>query len=187
MGLAFEVRRFVDRVRKQPSDGSNPSLLARLDKAAEEAIEGIVALTAPASPMTWEVNALVLGATQTTNRVAFKFPRPVEVVGFYPSLVLLGTGAGPTTPSLDSLSVSIDVDTQNYLTSGEGVSTIAGTQAGPYVTLAAMAIQTPRVVGYKLRNPTPVMGFTYRWKRDVSGGAVFKDVLVSMALYARYL
>lgn len=187
MGIAYEVLRFVDRVRKQPADGSDPRLLSRLEKYANEAFEGMVALTAPASPMTWETVTVMRGATQTTNRLGFRFPRPVEICGFHPTLVILTTG-GAISPSLDTIAVSIDTDNQNYLTSGDGVSTNAGGTAGPFVTLSAMSVQVPRVVGYKLRNPTPDIGFTYRWKLDVAGGvAIYKDVLLSMTMYARYL
>lgn len=186
MGLAYEVLRYVDRAMKRPADAGDPRLLAQLEKYAREAFEGVVALHAPASPMTWETVALFRGAAQQSVRSPFRFPRPVEIVGFFPTLQILTTG-GATSPSLDSLSVSIDTDNQNYLTSGDGISTPAGGQAGPFVTLSAMSVQTPRIVGYKLRNPTPDIGFTYRWKLDTSGGAVFKDVLISMCIYARYI
>ncbi len=185
MSLGYEVLRFVSRVKKQPQDGSDPRLLARLEKYAQEAFEGIVALHAPASPMTWEVSVTLDGDNQTTNRVPFRFPRPVEIVGFKPTLVVYGTGH--TTPTIDDIACSIDTDNQNYITSGEGVSTPAGGTAGPFVTLSALSVQTPRVVGYKLRNPTPDIGYTFRWKQDVSGGAVYNDTLISMAMYARYL
>ena len=187
MNLAYTVLRYINRARQRPSDAGDPGLLAILEKQATEAFEGIVALTAPASPMTWEINVNMLGAVQTTNRVAFRFPRPVEITGFFPSLVIAAAGGGATTPSTDVIAVQMDTDNQNYLTSADGVSTAAGGKAGPFVTLSAMSVQVPRVVGYKLRNPSPDIGFTFRWKADVSGGAVFKDTLVSLAMYARYL
>lgn len=187
MNLAYTVLRYIYRARQRPSDAGDPSLLAILEKQATEAFEGIVALTAPASPMTWEINANMLGAVQTTNRVAFRFPRPVEIVGFYPTLTIAAAGGGPTSPSTDVIAVQMDTDNQNYLTSGDGISTAAGGKAGPYVTLSSMSVQVPRVVGYKLRNPTPDIGFTFRWKVDVTGGAVYKDCMISLAMYARYL
>lgn len=186
MSLAYEMLRFVTRAEKNPADASDPILLARLRKYALEAWEGIVALHAPASPMTWEVRTIFDSGVQTSNRQPFRFPRPVEIVGFLPTLVVLPTG-GAVTPSTDDIQVSIDTDNQNYLTSGEGVSTNAGGTAGPYVTLTAMSVQVPRIVGYKLRNPTPDIGFTFRWSRSVAAGAVYKDVVLSMAMYARYL
>lgn len=188
MSLAYAVLRFIDRARKVPADASDPRLLDIIEKAAINAFEGIVALTAPASPMTWECNVVLPGGTQESNRVSFRYPRPVEIVGFYPSLVVFGVDDDLLTPSNDSISVCIDTDNQNYLTSGEGVSTNAGGTAGPYVTLAGMSVQVPRVLGYKLKNPTPVIGFKFRWKRATTiAEPVYNDTLISMMMFARYL
>lgn len=188
MSLSYKVRRFVQRALTRPSDASDPRLLDELDKAAEATInESIVALHAPMSPMTWESVVVLRGGVQQSTRTPFRFPRPVEIVGFFPSLQILTTG-GALSPSLDSIGVQIDTDNQNYLTSGDGVSTPAGGTPGPYVTLSAMSVQVPRVVGYKLKNPTPDIGFTYRWKLDTTAAApTFKDILLSMTIYARYL
>ena len=188
MALSYVALRFIDRVRKNPVEGSDPRLLDILEKAAIDAFEGIVALTAPASPMTWECKVNMLGTVQESNRVQFRYPRPVEIVGFYPSLVVFGTNAALVTPSTDSLDVSIDTDNQNYLTSGEGVSTSAGGTAGPYVTLSAMSVQVPRVLVDKLKNPTPVVGFRFRWKQPASVATpIYKDTTISMTMFARYL
>lgn len=186
MSLAYETLRFINRVRRQPSDGSDPNLLARLEKVAKQSWEGIVALHAPASPMTWETRMIMRGAVQTSNRTPFTFPRPIEIVGFYPTIIVLATG-GAVYPTTDVIQVSIDTDNQNYLTSGEGVSTNAGGNVGPYVTLSAVSVQVPRILGYKLDNPKPSIGFTYRWALDVSAGAIYRDCIIATAMYARYL
>lgn len=189
MGLAYEVFRYVDRVRKQPGDAGDGRLLARLEQYAREAWEGMVSLTAPASPMTWEPVSILRGATLEGPRVPFRFPRPVEICGFFPTVLpILPATGGATVPTTDSIAVKIDTDNQNYMTSGDGISTNAGSTAGPYVTLSSMSVQVPRVLGYKLRNPTPDIGFTFRWKLDpgVAPG-IFRDVIISMAIYARYL
>jgi hypothetical protein len=68
MSLGYEVLRFIDRVRRQPDAGTDPRLLARLEEYARNAFEGIVALHAPASPMTWEINTFLDGTVQTTQR-----------------------------------------------------------------------------------------------------------------------
>jgi len=194
MSLSYEVLRFVDRAMKRPADASDPRLLARLEAYARDAWEGIVALHAPASPMTWEVVTVLRGAVQLSNRIPFRFPRPVEIVGFFPTIIPLATPStsGILTPTTDTIAVSMDTDNQNYLTSGDGISTPAGGSAGPFVTLSAMSVQVPRIVCYKLRNPTPDIGFTYRWKLDIDSGvgtpkAVYKDTLISLTMYARYL
>lgn len=190
MSLGYEVLRYVDRCFRNPTDAGDPRLLKRLESYAKEAFEGIVALHAPASPMTWEVNALMLGAVQTSIRQSFRFPRPVEIVGFFPSVVIATpAGGGAVSPSADTIAVQIDTDNQAYLTSADGISSPAGGKASSFVTLSAMGVQVPRIVGYKLRNPTPDIGFTFRWKQDVTqvAGGVYRDSMVSLAIYARYL
>ena len=189
MSLAYEILRFVDRARKQPADASDPRLLARLEKYAKEAFEGIVALHAPASPMSWEVVSILRGSTPQGPRQPFRFPRPVEIVGFMPTVIpILPASGGGTVPTSDSIAVQIDTDNQNYLTSGDGISTNAGGSAGPFVTLSMMGVQVPRIVGYKLRNPTPDIGFTFRWKIDPGPSPfIFRDVIIGMGIYARYL
>lgn len=188
MSLSFEALRFVQRAFANPADASNPVLLNRLKNAAENAWEGIVALHAPASPMTWETRMLMRGATQTSNRTPFRFPRPVEIVGFLPILTIIPSDDDTLeTPSTDVLQVQIDTDNQSYMTSGDGISSNAGGNSGPFVTLSGVSVQVPRIVGYKLRNPTPDIGFTYRWSLSVAGGAIYNDCLINMVMYARYL
>jgi hypothetical protein len=129
-----------------------------------------------------------VSTVQRTNRISFRYPRPVEIVGFLPTLVVYGTQALLLTPSTDDLMVAIDTDNQNYLTSGEGVSSNAGGTAGPFITLTSMSVQVPRIVGYKLKNPTPSIGFTFQWAQNVTAAApVYRDVTIAMAMYARYL
>jgi hypothetical protein len=189
MSLGYECLRFVDRVRRDPSAGSDPRLLARLEKYAKEAFEGIVALHAPASPMTWETVSILRGSSLTGPRTPFRFPRPVEIVGFFPTVLpILPASGGATVPTTDSIACQIDTDNQNYITSGDGISTNAGGTAGNFVTLSALSVQVPRVVGYKLRNPTPDIGFTFRWKIDPGASPfIMRDVIIGMVIYARYL
>ncbi len=190
MSLRYEILRFVDRVRKQPADGSDPRLLAKLERMAQEAFDGaFVALSAPASPMSWESVSILRGATLTGPRVPFRFPRPVEICGFFPTVLpILPASGGATVPTTDSIACAIDTDNQNYMTAGDGISTNAGSTAGPYVTLTSLSVQAPRVLGYKLRNPTPDIGFTFRWKLDPGAApGIFRDVIISMTMFARYI
>jgi len=190
MSIRYLVLRFVDRVRKQPSDGSDPRLLNQLEREAQESFDGsFVALSAPASPMSWESVSILRGSSLTGPRVPFRFPRPVEICGFMPTILpILPATGGATIPTTDSIACAIDTDNQNYLTAGDGISTNAGSTAGPYVTLTSLSVQVPRVLGYKLRNPTPDIGFTFRWKIDPGlTPFIFRDVIISMAIYARYI
>jgi hypothetical protein len=189
MSLGYEVLRAVDYFLRTPDAPPDRRILARLEKYAKEAFEGIVALHAPASPMSWEVRTILRGSTPFGPRVPFRFPRPVEIVGFFPTVIpILPASGGGTVPTTDSIAVSIDTDNQNYITTGDGISTNAGGTAGPFVTLSGMSVQVPRVLGYKLRNPTPDIGFTFQWKIDPGATPfIFRDVIIGMMIYARYL
>jgi hypothetical protein len=189
MSLGYEVLRFVDRVTRNPADGSDPRLLARLEKYAREAFEGIVALHAPASPMTWETRTILRGSTLLSPRVSFRFPRPIEIVGFFPTIIpILPATGGAAVPTTDAVACAIDTDNQNFITAGDGISTNAGGTAGNFVTLSSLSVQVPRVLGYKLRNPTPDIGFTYQWKIDPGlTPFIFRDIIIGMTIYARFL
>ncbi len=182
MGLAYEVMLSAQRALSDPTFANNPQVWKRLQKWASDAFDGIVALHAPMSPLTWETNTLLLGSQQQSNRQTFRFPWPVEIIGFLPSIIIPPQESEAIVPGVDDIRVQIDIDSQNYMTSGDGLSTPAGGSVGNFVTLAAMSVITPRLVGYKLRTATPDIGFTYQWKQPVG---VYQDAFISMAMFAR--
>jgi hypothetical protein len=182
--LAYTVLDFIDRLRKQPDAATDPRLLARLERFARESWDGaFVALHAPMAPLTWEARALLPSASPETNRIPLRFPRPVEILGFFPTVIDTDAATG-VSHTLNTLDVSLDINATDRVTSGEGVSTAAGGTAGTFVTLAALGIQAPRLVGLKLRNSNPDMGFVFRSKR---GSGVFNSALVTVATFARYI
>lgn len=181
MGLPYEVLRWATRAIKDPNYASDPVVIDKLSRWAKDAFEGIVALHAPVSPMTWEVNTVLLNTTTESQRQPFRFPWPVEIIGMFPTVIDITTGEA-FSASTNHIRVRIDTDAQNYTTSGEGVTTPAGGTVGPYVTLSAMSVQVPRLMGYKLRTPTPDIGFTYQWKVVPT---TFRSCFISMAMYAR--
>jgi hypothetical protein len=181
--LRWLVADFVSRVKASPADGSDPRLLARLSKAAEDSWDGAFAtLAAPMAPLTWEVNALFPSSQPETQRIPFKFPWPVEIVGFRPSII--STDAAGIAPTLEDVQLELDANLEKRPTAGQGVTTTVGGKDGTFVTLAAMGIQTPRLTGLRLTNASPDLGFTFRWKR---GANVYNSALVSVAMYCRPL
>jgi hypothetical protein len=87
-----------------------------------------------------------------------------------------------TDPTINDVRVQIDTDAQNYMTSGQGVATPAGGTVGNFVSLPAISVLTPRLMGYKLRTPTPDIGFTFQWTQ---GPDFFNDALISVAMFVR--
>lgn len=183
MSLSHAVLQYIQRAAANPTVAGDPTWLKRLEKMAKDAFEGFVALTAPLSPMTWESNVFFQGSVQQTNRVPFRFPRPVEIVGFMPTIVVPAGGAG-INPTPDDIRVQIDIDSTTYITSGDGVSTPAGGTVGSFITLSAMSVVTPRLLGFKLTAPAPDIGFTYQWKQ---AAGTYNNTLISMAMFARYI
>jgi hypothetical protein len=181
MGLPYEVVRFCARALRDPQYASDPNVLQKLANWGKDAFEGIVALHAPMAPLTWEVNVLFPSAQPQSNRQPFRFPWPVEIIGMLPIVRSVGSQEA-TAPTINDVRVQIDTDAQNYMTSGDGVATPAGGTVGAFVSLAAISVLTPRLLGYKLRTPTPDIGFTFQW---VLGPDQFKDALISVAMFAR--
>lgn len=181
MGLPYEVVRYCSRALSDPQYASDPNVLKKLLNWGKDAFEGIVALHAPMAPLTWEINTLFTADVVQSNRIPFRFPWPVEIIGMLPIVRSVGNQEG-VVPTVNDVRVQIDTDAQNYMTSGQGVATPAGGTVGNFVSLPAISVLTPRLLGYKLRTPTPDIGFTFQW---VLGADVYNDALVSVAMFAR--
>lgn len=181
MSLAIAVRQFVERVKRQPSDGSDPALLAYLDRAARRSLDGFFGvLSAPVAPEEREAFATLLSTDPETNRIPLTFPRPIEILGYYPSLVV--TGAAGVVPTLDDLLVSIDFNLEEYQGASQGLTSSAANNT--FTTLGSWKILTPRLVCKKIEVPKPDLGFTFRWKQPVG---TYRDVIIGMAVFARYI
>lgn len=192
MGLASVVIDFVQRVGSAPKLATDPGELAALVNAARRSWDGAFgARNAPIAPMTWEQQVLLPGAAIVSERVAFRFPYAMEIVGLYASVVpLLPAAGGAAVPTLDDLQVQLDLNNTNQLTTLEGVSTAApgAARGGTFVTLGALHINPSRLLGLKLRSPNPEVGATFRWKQG--GGPiapVYRDSLVALAMFVRRL
>jgi hypothetical protein len=143
---------------------------------------------AAVAPFTWEVQATLGGAVLQTGRIPLRFPKPVEIVGFYPSIVDgSAAGGGLVSASLDDVLVLLDANEERRFTNRLEQTAAAATGAG-FVTLGALgAARAQRFLDLKLRNAAPDIGVQFRWKRDPSAGAIFEDAIVCLAFFARYL
>jgi len=195
MGAIYSLRRavldFVDMARNMPGRASSPEELNHLKDAAYGSADGMFAAEhAPIASMTWEERVIMRGADLVSERVAFKFPYAMEVVGMFPTLELVQPVAGgviiPTTSSLD---VSIDINNNNFITTLEGLSTSApgATRGGTFVTLGAWSVLAPRLVSLKLTGPSPDLGMVFRWKNPNAAAPNYRDTIISVALFVRRL
>lgn len=143
---------------------------------------------AAVAPLTWEVQATLGRTTLQTGRIPLDFRGPVEIVGFYPS-VIAGSAAGGAlvAPTLDDILVLLDANNQERFTNRLEQTTAAATGAG-FVTLGALGSErAARFVDLKIRNARPDVGVQFRWKRDPAGGAIYEDAIIGLAFFARYL
>ena len=184
MITGFAIRKYLDHVRKHPGDALHPALLRELERAADQSTDGLqAALIAPAADLTWETRVLLQGSSVQTARQPLVFPKPVDVVGLYPAVIAVTNTVGLITPTLNDIDVALDMNASQYFSSASGISNAAGGTAGSFVTLAALAIQVPRLFMLTLDAAQPDFGMTFKWKR---GTGVYQDAIVTCAVYARY-
>lgn len=187
MRLYRRVLDFISQVRERPVLGSDPKELSSLAEAARgDWGDSFEAQHVPLAEWTWEVRlTFPSGAAvnnDTSQRVAIKFPSEVQIIAFIPTLVPLG-GAG-IVPTLNDIACRVDVNKKAELTDRDSITTPAGTsEDSQFVTLFALSILAPRLMGIRLASRNPEVGFTFRWER---GGAVYQDTIVKMAAACRF-
>lgn len=148
-------------------------------------------------PYTWEVAVILPGAdptgalpfTGTSPEIGSEFKGPVEVLGFFPSVIDLDPvkDVALVSATLDDLLCKVDVNQQDRFTNRNGIGSTTD-QGGSFVTLSSLAVQVPRLVAIRMRVASPVMTFSFRWK--VPGNGVkprYRDAHISIAEYCRYL
>jgi hypothetical protein len=189
--LRSAVLDFVNFARNMPGRASAPEELGALEKAAYNSADGMFAAEhAPIAPMTWEERVILLGSSLGSERVAFKFPYPMEVVGMFPTLsIVLPVSGGLIVPTTADIDVSIDLNNSNTLTTLEGISSSApgATRGGTFVSLAAWSVLAPRLVSLKLTGPAPELGMQFRWKNPNASAPNYRDTIISVALFVRRL
>ncbi len=150
--------------------------------------ENFTARVLPATEWTWELRDSLPGATQETPRLSLNFPGPIEVLGVHPSVALAGAPAGGAliVPTTEDILVRLDANQKERITNTTGRGTLGVTLGSSLVTLAALASDV-RWLRWLVTNAQPDLGVQFRWKPDVSGGAVFEDSIVSLAFFLRFL
>jgi hypothetical protein len=193
MSLRFKVLSFIDAARRNPAQASNAEWLNTLEADAFSTLDGAYyAECAPVAPFTWEQRVILLGSDIRSERMPFRFPYAVQILGFRSVVAPLqpANPSGATDPSsitglgTDIVDVLVDVNEENNLTSGNGITTPGGPNNGNFVTLSALDIQAPRLHAIDLVGESPDVGFTFRWKLGVNQ---FQDSLISCAMYIRPL
>jgi hypothetical protein len=193
------VLSFVNAVRGSPLQGSNPEWLDALEVQAFQSLDGAYfAEMAPVTPWTWEQRTILPGDELTSDRVPFRFPYAVEILGMRGVAIPITTTGAVLAPAvdpssvtgdaLDILDVKIDINAQNFITNANGISTPGGPNDGNFVTISSLNIQAPRLHALKLDGESPDIGFTFRWSAGLlTFPSVWADTMIKMAMYVRPL
>jgi hypothetical protein len=191
MALSADVEDFVSEALDKPDFAVRPENLRALRNKARASLQGMhTALVSPNAPYSWENRVIVPSAAAAglSERIAYKFPQNMDVVGFNPILTDLGVVAPSFVPgnimsALTDWDVAIDINNENLLTNLEGVSTsVGGTRGGNFISLQSIGILVPRLFALKLISMAPEIGMTFRSKR---GANVFRDVMISVTMFVR--
>jgi hypothetical protein len=185
--LGASVRDFIQRAKERPGDASDPRLLDQLARDADAAWDGAFAAThAPMAPLSWEIKARLLKAEQETERISLPLPGPMEIVGFYGAISPVDheTDSGLRELTRDDIDVAMDVNGKERLTSSYGITSATGGRNGAFVTLGALHVNAPRLLGLRLEEAKPDLGFVFRRKSTTPD---WMDAYISLTLFAREL
>jgi hypothetical protein len=189
MSFRGEVIAWARAVLIRPALGSDPAELNQLIEDAKRSWDGAFAAEhAPIAPLSWEERVLLSGTGVQSERVAFKFPQAMEIVGMFAFVETVTDGA-LVVPTLSSIDVYLDINLQNNLTQLDGVTTSApgATRGGNFVTLAGLHVNAPRLMGLKLWGPAPEFGATFKYKQGTPQAPFYEDAMVGVQLYVREL
>lgn len=134
----------------------------------------------PFSNDTWEASASLLGSQIQSEREPIIFPAACRIVGLYPSITINDT-SGLIVPTPDDIMVLLDMNQQRRYTANVGQTSQARNGDG-FVTLQALNTNL-RDLNIVVTNARPQAGMQFRWKRFIQGTPIYRDVIVSLALF----
>lgn len=175
-----EIDKLLKRLRG--IEGNDANLIDRLKRAAKNVWEGrFVAMQAPMAPDTWEIK-VPLAKADAQAEGSIRFDRPIRIIGILPIVTLTAAVGGDVAATPDDLEVRLVVDGERNFTQGN--QDVATGQRADFVTLSAMGILTPRLVGRIITNPSPTVTATIKGKR---GAGVYAPCDVRLAFFTEYL
>jgi hypothetical protein len=151
-----------------------------------------VAMVQRAASYAWEAQTVLLATVATAGPIKISFPRPVIILGAYPSVAVQGGLNTLDAATVDDIMVRIDVDTgwEKRLTSRQDVTQPNGIGNLPDVTLGSFrdSMGGARVMNYVLgeNGSHPELQISFSWKRDITGGPWFRHTFVALTFLANF-
>jgi hypothetical protein len=134
----------------------------------------------PFSNDTWEASAALSGAIIQSEQEPIVFPSACRIVGIYPSITL-NDSSGLVVPTTDDILVNLSMNKQRNYTANVG-QTSQARNGDAFVTLAALNTAI-RDLNIEVLVPRPQASMAFRWKRFIQGTPIYRDVIVSLALF----
>jgi hypothetical protein len=134
----------------------------------------------PFSNDTWEASASLSGTQIQSENEPIVFPSPCRIVGIYPSITLNDSGS-LVVPTTDDILVNLSMNKQRNYTANVG-QTSQARNGDAFVTLAALNTLI-RDLNIEVLTPRPQASMAFRWKRFIQGTPIYRDVIVSLALF----
>jgi len=189
MKLEALVKQYVERARREPSFAAAANVLDDLARAAAVPFRGGVSpAPVPIATDSLETSIVLSRASLVPSaRVPLVMPSAVEIVGVLPIVrsTFAAAEAGLPDPTTDDVQVSLDLNNQRYLT--QAGSTSAGSTPAQFVTMSGLASNN-RLLGLRLDNARPEVGFTWRWKTNAAAApAPWRSAIVTCVLFVNYL
>jgi len=134
----------------------------------------------PFSNDTWEASASLSGAQIQSEQEPIVFPETCRIVGIYPSITL-NDNTNLIVPTTDDILVNLSMNKQRVYTANVG-QTSQARNGDSFVTLAALNTLI-RDLNIVVDSPRPQASMAFRWKRFIQGTPIYRDVIVSLALF----
>ncbi len=134
----------------------------------------------PFSNDTWEASASLPGAQVQSEQEPIIFPSPCRIVGIYPSITL-NDASGLVIPTADDILVNLSMNKQRVYTANVG-QTSQARNGDAFVTLASLNTLI-RDLNIEVLTARPQASMAFRWKRFTPGAPIYRDVIVSLALF----
>ncbi len=134
----------------------------------------------PFSNDTWEASASLLGAQIQSEQEPIVFPSCCRIVGLYPSITI-NDNSGLIVPTTDDILVNFSMNKQRVYTANVG-QTSQARNGDAFVTLASLNTLI-RDLNIIVDVPRPQASMAFRWKRFVPNTPIYRDVIVSLALF----
>lgn len=195
VSLSSAMLRHISRVRSNPALAVAPEELAELERMCRDDLDGAaVAELSPTAPFTWTTRAqLITSEEESQADMIQTFGVPVEIVGFFPSLIAI-EGDPKVLPPLAAIDVEISRtkgDRRNITSGNTAADNAAANLVRPtYSSLASVSSTIAnRLVRWRIRESQALLSFRFRWvpNATIRTAMAYSNVIVSLELIYRLL